>query len=108
LSRVTTATSIPYRFVKAAVQRLMEVLARGEDGCRPPALALLREVFAVPGARLGPPSLLGGDLLQPLARLLDGAHAPLALQVREPGTGMLGMRSVNHRWATLRALQLGQ
>lgn len=74
----------------------MEVLARGEDGCRPPALALLREIFAVPGARLGPPSLLGGDLLQPLARLLDGAHAPLALQVRQPRTGMLGMRSVNH------------
>lgn len=71
------------RFAKAVVQRQMETLARGEDGCRPPALLLLRELFSLQGARLPPPAALDAALLQPLAGLLDGPQAPLALQVME-------------------------
>lgn len=70
------------RFAKATLQRGMEAVGRGEDACRPPVLLLLRELFRLPGApRLPPPTALDAALLGPLAALLDGPHAPLALQV---------------------------
>jgi hypothetical protein len=73
-----------HRYARATVQRLLEALDRGGDGCRPPALRLLREVFALPVSspqQLLPPASLTTALLQPLARRLDEPHAPLALQV---------------------------
>lgn len=66
------------------MQRLLEALDRGGDGCRPPALRLMREVFLLPVSspqQLLPPASLTAALLQPLARRLDEPHAPLALQV---------------------------
>ena len=82
--QVKLLQAVVHRFARATVQRLLEALDRGGDGCRQPALRLLREVFLLPVSspqQLMPPASLTTALLQPLARRLDEPHAPLALQV---------------------------
>ena len=84
-----------------ALQRWMEVLARGAREQHAPALLLLRAAFRAPGAELGaaaaaaPPALfapaaallgggLGGEVLGVLAAALDYSDAPAAPPGRAP------------------------
>jgi hypothetical protein len=71
------------RLAKLAIQRLMEVVARGDETLQGHALATLMAVMEAPNLDLGPPSGSGGlgATFQPLVALLPTPRGKEALQV---------------------------
>ena len=71
------------RFAKLGLERILEVLARGDAELQAPSLALLQAILTVPNLRLGalPTLTHRSGFFAPLAALLQGPQSRQALQV---------------------------
>ena len=80
---VSSVSSV-HRFARLGLERILEVLARGDPELQAPSLALLQAILTVPHLRLGalPTLTHRSGFFAPLAALLQGPQSRQALQVR--------------------------